>query len=205
MEMRFNVGDKVVVARKGETWNMDGEMDKWLGRVMTIGYSGEDGYQMEEDQNENDGEGWWWSEEDLEPAEFAIQVTKIGDKMVAENLISGEKAEVYCRENNPDYSAKIAIETLHDKEFHVGDKVKIVNSGALYTTYPEWVVENVEDKLKIAMYAYGKDIDTDKTYTILAIAPHQTYKSEILMYIEGSGSWGNNDCFLIGAYGIKKV
>lgn len=204
MEMRFNVGDKVVVARKGETWNMDGEMDKWLGRVMTIGYSDEDGYQMEEDQNENNGEGWWWSEEDLEPAEFAIQVTKIGDKMVAENLISGEKAEVKC-DDDLDRSVRRALERLSEKEIHVGDRVKIISSGALYTTYPEWVAENVEDKLKIAMYAYGKDIAEGEVCTVLAISPHQTYKSDMLVYVEATTTWGNAECFLINAYGIKKV
>lgn len=94
--MRFNVGDKVVVARKGTTWNTNGKMDKWLGRVMTIGYNDEDSYQMEEDQSENDGDGWWWSDEDLEPAEFSVQVTKYGNKMIAKNLVTGETAEVKC-------------------------------------------------------------------------------------------------------------
>lgn len=204
MEMRFNVGDKVVVARIGGTWNMDGEMDKWLGRVMTIGYRDEDGYQMEEDQNENEGGGWWWPDEDLEPAEFAIQVTKIGDKMVAKNLISGEKAEVKCSDDL-NRSVRLAVEKLSEKEIHVGDRVKIINSGALYTTYPEWVAENVEDKLKIAMYAYGKDIAEGEVCTVLAISPHQTYKSDMLVYVEATTTWGNAECFLIGAYGVQKV
>lgn len=204
MEMRFNVGDKVVVARIGGTWNMDGEMDKWLGRVMTIGYRDEDGYQMEEDQNENEGGGWWWPDEDLEPAEFAIQVTKIGDKMVAENLISEEEAEVKCSDDL-NRSARLAMEKLYEKEIHVGDIVKVVNAGALYTTYPEWVAENVDDKVKIAMYAYGKDVDTSKKYRVLAIAPHQTYRSDTLVYIEEVRSYENANCFLIGAYGVKKV
>lgn len=202
--MRFNVWDKVIVARRGETWNVDGEMDKWLGRVMTINYKDEDSYQMEEDENENNGEGWWWSDEDLEPAEFAIQVTKLGGKMVAKNLISGEKAEVKCGDDL-NRSARLAMEKLSEKEIHVGDIVKVVNGGALYTTYPEWVAENVDDKVKIAMYAYGKDVDTSKTYRVLAIAPHQTYRSDTLAYIEEVRSWGNTNCFVIGMYGIQKV
>ena len=204
MKMRFEVGDKVIVARKGTTWNTNGKMDKWLGRVMTIGYKDEDSYQMEEDQNENDGDGWWWSDEDLEPAEFSVQVTKCGNKMIAKNLITGGTAEVKCGDNIS-CSARLAIEKLSEKEIHVGDIVEVVNTGALYTTYPAWVAENVDDKRKIAMSAYGKYVDTSKKYKVLAIAPHQTYKSDTLAYIEEVKSWGDTDCFLIGMYGIQKV
>lgn len=202
--MRFNVGDKVVVARKGITWNTNGKMDKWLGRVMTIRYKEDYSYQMEEDKNENDGDGWWWADENLEPAEFSVQVTKYGNKMIAKNLITGEIAEVKCGDSIS-CSARLAIEKLSEKEIHVGDIVKVVNEGALYTTYPAWVAENVDDKRKIAMYAYGKHVDTSKKYKVLAIAPHQTYKSDTLAYIEEVQSWGDTDCFLIGMYGIQKV
>lgn len=204
MEMRFNVGDKVVVARKGETWNIDGEMDKWLGRVMTIRCKNEDSYRMEEDQDENDVEGWWWSDTDLEPAEYAVEVVKLGDKMVAKNLISKETAEVKCVDDL-DRAARLAMEKLSEKEIHVGDNVRVVSTGALYTTYPEWVAENVNDKLKVAMYAYGKDIEEGEICKVLAVAPHQTYKSETLVYIEEPTTWGNAECFLIGAYGVQKV
>lgn len=203
--MRFNVGDRVIIARKGSTWSIDGSMDKWLGKIMTVMYKDDDSYQMEEDQDENNGEGWWWSDEDLEAAEFVIQVMKLGDKMIAKSIISGETAEVKCGDDL-NHAANIAMEKLSEKEIHVGDRVKVVDDGALYTTYPEWVAKNVSDKVKIAMYAHGKgDIDTDKTYTVLAIAPHGTYRKDTLMYIEGSGAWRNNDCFLIGAYGVRKV
>lgn len=204
MEMRFKVGDKVIVARRGAGWNTDGKMDKWLGKIMTIGYKCRDSYRMEEDQDENDGVGWWWDDEDLEPAEFVIQVTKLGDKMVAKNLISGETAEVKC-DDDLNCSARLAMEKLSEKEIHVGDIVEVVNTGALYTTYPEWVAENVDDKVKIAMYAYGKDVDTSKKYRVLAIAPHQTYRTDTLVYIEEVRSYGNANCFLIGAYGVQKV
>lgn len=124
--------------------------------------------------------------------------------MVAKNLISGEKAEVKC-DDDLNRSARLAIEKLSEKEIHVGDIVEVVNTGALYTTYPAWVAENVDDKRKIAMYAYGKYVDTSKKYKVLAIAPHQTYKSDTLAYIEEVKSWGDMDCFLIGMYGIQKV
>lgn len=204
MEMRFEVGDKVIVARKGIGWNMDGKMDKWLGKVMTIGYKGMDFYNMEEDQGENDDRGWCWDDEDLEPAEYAVEVTKLGDKMVAKNLISGEKAEVKC-EDDINRSTRLALEKLYGKEIHVGDRVRVVNTRALHPTYPEWVVENVNDKLKVAMYAYGKDIEEGEICKVLAVAPHQIYKSETLVYIEEPTTYGNAECFLIGAYGVQKV
>lgn len=203
MKMRFNVGDKVIVARRGGTWNVDGEMDKWLGKIMTVRYKEDYSYQMEEDKNEN-GDGWWWNDEDLEPAEYVVELMKLGDKMVAKNLVSGEKAEVKC-EDDINRSTRLALEKLSEKEIHVGDRVRVVSTGALYTTYPEWVAENVEDKLKVAMYAYGKDIEEGKICKVLAVAPHQTYKSEKLVYIEEPTTWGNAECFLIGAYGVQKV
>lgn len=204
MEMRFEVGQKVIVAKKGTSWNMDGKMDKWLGRVMTIGCKNMDSYHMEEDQDENDGIGWWWSDEDLEPAEYAVEVTKLGDKMVAKNLISGETAEVKC-DDDLNRSARLAMEKLSEKEIHVGDRVRVVSTGALYTTYPEWVAENVNNKLKVAMYAYDKRIEKGKICKVLAVAPHQDDKSKTLVYIEGPTTWGNAECFLIGAYGVQKV
>lgn len=64
--MRYNVGDKVViVSKKGREnrrfgWNREGEMDKWLGKTMTIKSSIKDSYSMVEDAEERDGRGWCW-------------------------------------------------------------------------------------------------------------------------------------------------
>lgn len=56
MKTKFKVGQKVLVARKGDCWNMQGAMDHWIGKVMTIREITDYGsYRMEEDLKENCG------------------------------------------------------------------------------------------------------------------------------------------------------
>lgn len=66
---KYKVGDKVriVSERTAEHWNP--QMDKWLGRVMTILSYGldyrtgeHDGYRMEEDQSERVNGWYWWDD-----------------------------------------------------------------------------------------------------------------------------------------------
>lgn len=67
--MTYKVGDKVRIKADSPRfgWNTLVEMDKWIGKVMTIRLIIADIYfLMEEDQNENDGRGWSWCVEDLE-------------------------------------------------------------------------------------------------------------------------------------------
>jgi hypothetical protein len=62
----LKVGDRVRITDKkyGTHWNSDGNMDKWLGKVMTVcGFSrflGVNRAKMIEDKNEHCGGGWFW-------------------------------------------------------------------------------------------------------------------------------------------------
>lgn len=59
---KYKVGDKVrIVSERTFRMNNFGEMDKWLGKVMTIRRVGAF-YQMEEDFGENYGSGWLWDD-----------------------------------------------------------------------------------------------------------------------------------------------
>lgn len=59
--MAYKVGDKVrIVGYRTDNMNHFGEMDKWLGKVMTIRRLFLSGYRMEEDCGENYGRGWYW-------------------------------------------------------------------------------------------------------------------------------------------------
>lgn len=64
---KYNVGDKVrIVSAWGPDCcqNIEGKMDHWLGQVMTIREYACTEYRMEEDQDENDGDGgWYWSDD----------------------------------------------------------------------------------------------------------------------------------------------
>ena len=66
--MKYKVGDKVRIVKKknGACWAPYNEMDKWLGKIMTIRYACNSRYKMEEDISEYDGNGWTWYEDMIE-------------------------------------------------------------------------------------------------------------------------------------------
>lgn len=78
--MRFKAGDKVIVksfSRRPIHWNPKGDMDKWMGKVVTIKSSLVTvvDYLIKEDEEENLGFGWGWAENDLLP------IPKPGDRV----------------------------------------------------------------------------------------------------------------------------
>lgn len=81
-KIEYKVGDKVrIVTKRNGHWNSNGEMDHWMGKVMTIRAVGI-GYEMEEDRNENGGTGWGWRENDFaEKIEKNMPKYKVGDKV----------------------------------------------------------------------------------------------------------------------------
>ena len=69
--MKYKVGDKVRIATKKlipEYWNDEGEMDKWMGKTMTIKEIclSTLAYRMLEDEKENVGRGWLWDDNMIE-------------------------------------------------------------------------------------------------------------------------------------------
>ena len=67
--MKYKVGDKVrIVSEWGEgcCQNLNGEMDKWLGKVMTVRGVVATTYRMVEDIEDNDWGGWYWKENCIE-------------------------------------------------------------------------------------------------------------------------------------------
>lgn len=69
---KYEVGDKVKIVSKwtvDTNENSDGEMDHWLGKIMTIRKINSDGdeyYIMEEDKGETFGNGWVWNKHCIE-------------------------------------------------------------------------------------------------------------------------------------------
>lgn len=64
---KYKVGDKVRIVSKRTAEHWTSQMDKWLGRVMTIRSDEIDyrtgehfGYKMEEDQMDDTRYGWYW-------------------------------------------------------------------------------------------------------------------------------------------------
>lgn len=123
--MRYKVGDRVRITTdksKSDKWNLEGEMDKWLGKVMTIKYVGWGYYEMEEDYDEHEG-GWFWFEEMIDGLADEHKIVIITDgKTTTAKLYDGKKfiktATAKCSpEDEFDFrtGAERAVERLFDK------------------------------------------------------------------------------------------
>ena len=101
---------------------------------------------------------------------------------------------------------------LGKDKIEVGDKVKIVDNGRIYSTYADWVVENVSDTRMVARYAYGHAPNMNNAvYMVKAVAPYSKYNEETLVYVQRyyeflSGALDiSQPCYLIGIDGLEKV
>lgn len=148
---KYKVGDKVrIVNRRTILMNHHGEMDKWIGKTMTIRkVVSDDVYFMEEDKNEHGGYGWAWHDSmfsglaEPKKPEFSISIRFHGRLTVAELIKDGKVVKVEnARCNLSDkYSmaegARIAVERLFKKTADkpeeaskpkVGDKFVIMSN-----------------------------------------------------------------------------
>ena len=98
------------------------------------------------------------------------------------------------------FGQMIAKKQGKDKEIKVGDEVEIVDTGKMYTTYPEWLCRNC-DFGYVKSYAYGCG---DSRYEglrgkVVAIASHERLDVTLAaIYSHGS-------TYLIDVKGLKKV
>ena len=126
-KMRYKVGDKVRIVSKwgkGCCQSLNGGMDKWLGKVMTVRDVGATTYRMVEDIEDNDWGGWYWTENCIAglACEKKIVITSDGEKTLA-RLYDGKKvvktATAKCSPDDKfsfETGAKIAFERLFDGE-----------------------------------------------------------------------------------------
>lgn len=79
--MQYKVGSKVrIVSEKvGDRWDNDGQMDKWLGKVMTVKFFDGVCYRMKEDEQENMGCGWFWQPHMIEGPALELVKEDISD------------------------------------------------------------------------------------------------------------------------------
>lgn len=149
--MKYKVGDKVRIVNKwgeGCHQNLDGEMDKWLGKVMTIrevDYT-ISCYRMEEDKGEHDSGGWYWFEKSIKgfACENKIVITTDDVETLA-RLYDGNKviktATAKCASDDKfdfETGATIAFDRLfekHEKEEpkHFNGKAVCVNADIGFT------------------------------------------------------------------------
>lgn len=150
---KYKVGDKVrIVGYRTFHMNSFGEMDKWLGKVMTVRgiERGLHGYWMVEDCGENKGRGWLWVDSMIaglaEPErEYTVELRFDGMITTATLKRGGRDVKTAEARCNPEdtYSraegARVAVERLFEKKRKedkpekytpkVGDKFKIVGKS----------------------------------------------------------------------------
>lgn len=151
---KYKVGDKVrIVDHRTCCMNKNGEMDKWLGKTMTVReilYN--KCYFMEEDKFERNGMGWMWDDEMIsglaeqkKPADENLSVTIHfhGRLTVAELYKDGRVVKAKSALCNPKnaYSraegARVAVARLFEKKAgkpeeaskpKIGDKFIIISN-----------------------------------------------------------------------------
>lgn len=126
---KYKVGDKVrIVGHRTYNMNPSGEMDKWLGKVMTIRGLSSFGYWMEEDYGEYLGDGWMWDDSMIsglaEPEREPYTVELRFDGMITTATLKRggrdvKTAEARCNPKDT-YSraegARVAVERLFEKK-----------------------------------------------------------------------------------------
>lgn len=128
---KYKVGDKVrIVGYRTFHMNSFGEMDKWLGKVMTVRgiERGLHGYWMVEDCGENKGRGWLWVDSMIaglaEPEREPCTVELRFDGMITTATLKRggrdvKTAEARCNPKDT-YSraegARVAVERLFEKK-----------------------------------------------------------------------------------------
>ena len=126
---KYKVGDKVrIVDHRTFHMNSFGEMDKWLGKVMTIRDFSSLGYWMVEDCGENKGRGWLWLDSMIaglaEPERGPCTVELRFDGMITTATLKRggrdvKTAEARCNPKDT-YSraegARVAVERLFAKK-----------------------------------------------------------------------------------------
>ena len=105
---------------------------------------------------------------------------------------------------------------LGKDKIEVGDKVKIKDEGLSYTTYTDWIKENIDDVGLAACFAYSRIPEANDTvYVVKAIAhwgnKYQKDKDKKLAYVQQYFKFSNDKisdnevCYLMRIDGLEKV
>lgn len=131
--MKYKPGDRVRIVSKWSGCchqNKQGNMDLWLGKVMTIRECCDDFYYMEEDKNENAGTGWLWYEEAIVGFAEDEKIEGLGvDEPLTENEHGGKQSDspygfhmlpahaVFAAAKTAKYGADKYGETFDDRNY----------------------------------------------------------------------------------------
>lgn len=88
-------------------------------------------------------------------------------------------------------------------EIHEGDTVRITDTGKQYTTYNEWIKNNITDVDLICEFDYNRDASRDIEYVVVKIAEHGMHNRTLAYIREKADLWPR--CYLIDVKGLEKV
>lgn len=96
------------------------------------------------------------------------------------------------------------VDNKDAKEINVGDRVKVIDTGHAYSSYPEWVTKNAPEFAVYYVYTlcYAdiyKNLGTS-TFTVVAKAPHADFADRMLYLVQDEFA----RCFLFDEEGLKK-
>lgn len=180
---KYKVGDRVrIVDHRTDHMNDFGEMDKWLGKVMTIRDLSSPGYWMREDYGENYGYGWRWDDDMIsglaEPRREPCTVELRFDGMITTATLKRggrdvKTAEARCNPKDT-YSraegAMVAVERLFEKK-------------------------RKEDKPKESKREQGKPKVGDKFVVVQKrYTPHHSFAIGDIVTLEAISAIGNLYC-----------
>ena len=98
------------------------------------------------------------------------------------------------------------VEEVRDRDIEVGDKVKVINDGLIYSTYGDFFTENNLEPYLMINYQYNNsNIDMDDKYVVEYIGTHISNNRKICVIKEVSWSRTSGKVYLIEIDGLKKV
>jgi FtsZ-interacting cell division protein YlmF len=91
-------------------------------------------------------------------------------------------------------------EEEEEREPAVNDRVRVIDYGACYTTYSDWVEKYISEPSEKYLFDYGNSCDYGDEGKILFIAPHE-YGNTTLAYVR----MDNGKCYLIELKSLRKI
>lgn len=86
--------------------------------------------------------------------------------------------------------------------YKIGDEVKIIDGGRIYSTYIDWFIKNCDNIEYFCRYAYSSSIKEKINYIILGKGIHET-NGKMLYIISANEDYA--PIFLISEDGIELV
>lgn len=200
-------------------------MKKYCGKIVPITYIDEDDGSF----NVSDDKRWWFDKNMIVKPKKSEPKFKVGDFVrTRKDAVAGERyesltlnegmitecAEVVSVEKRPYapyvYKTKKGyiytgsmLEKCADDEIHEGDTVRITDTEKQYTTYNEWIKNNITDVDLICKFDYNRDASIDSEYVVVKIAEHGMHNKTLAYVKEKADLWPR--CYLIDVKGLEKV